>query len=250
MADAIGRTLWRLGVSRRHLLEWIPAAQAAIGPRLDVMGFARRMAGAIVDRRGRGDRRAGVPPWILAGGASLRRALAGFARVARFVSLPPAAASRLPMTDADAQALRRTARRTWRFFETFVTRGRQHAAARQFPGRSRARGRASDLADQYRPLSAFGRLRARFRLDRNRSGDRSAGGDARDDGPHATRARSSLQLVRHARSSPARAEIRIHRRQRQSRGASDRARQCLQGMAGPSARCGAAPRAASPTRST
>ena len=25
------------------------------------------------------------------------------------------------MTDADAQALRRTARRTWRFFETFVT---------------------------------------------------------------------------------------------------------------------------------
>ena len=48
MADAIGRTLWRLGVSRRHLLEWIPAAQATIGPRLDLMGYARRMAGAIV----------------------------------------------------------------------------------------------------------------------------------------------------------------------------------------------------------
>ena len=48
MADAIGRTLWRLGVSRRHLLEWIPAAQATIGPRLDLVGSTRRMAGAIV----------------------------------------------------------------------------------------------------------------------------------------------------------------------------------------------------------
>ena len=34
MADAIGRTLWRLGVSRRHSLESIPAAQTMIGPRL------------------------------------------------------------------------------------------------------------------------------------------------------------------------------------------------------------------------
>ncbi len=121
MADAIARTLWRLGVSRRHLLEWTPAAQAAIGRRLDLMGFARRMAGAIV-----------------IGGVTVLVALTSrhgswpvalpFAAlwlaspaIARFVSLPPAAASRLPMADADAQALRRTARRTWRFFETFVT---------------------------------------------------------------------------------------------------------------------------------
>ncbi len=34
---------------------------------------------------------------------------------------PPAAAAHLPMSDADAEALRGTARRTWRFFETFVT---------------------------------------------------------------------------------------------------------------------------------
>ena len=47
MGDAIGRTLWRLGVSRRRLLEWIPAAHATISPRLDLMGFAHRMAGAI-----------------------------------------------------------------------------------------------------------------------------------------------------------------------------------------------------------
>ena len=121
MADAIGRTLWRLGVSRRHLLEWIPAAQATIGPSLDLMGFARRMTGAIV---------IGAVAAIVAltsRHGSLPVALPFAAlwlaspAVARFVSLPPAAASRLPMTDADAQALRRTARRTWRFFETFVT---------------------------------------------------------------------------------------------------------------------------------
>ena len=32
MGDAIVRTLVRLLVTRRHLLEWVPAAQAAIGP--------------------------------------------------------------------------------------------------------------------------------------------------------------------------------------------------------------------------
>ena len=47
MGDAIGRTLVRLLVTRRHLLEWVPAAQAAIGPRLDLLAFYRRMAGAV-----------------------------------------------------------------------------------------------------------------------------------------------------------------------------------------------------------
>ena len=79
MVDAIGRTLWRLGVSRRHLLEWIPAAQATIGPRLDLMGFARRMAGAIVIGAVAAHCRTGVSARVLAGGASLRRALGRFA---------------------------------------------------------------------------------------------------------------------------------------------------------------------------
>ena len=80
MADAIGRTLWRLGVSRRHLLEWIPAAQATIGPRLDLMGLRASNGGRDRHRRGRGDCRADVSPRVLAGGASFRRALARFAR--------------------------------------------------------------------------------------------------------------------------------------------------------------------------
>jgi cyclic beta-1,2-glucan synthetase len=123
MADAIGRTLWRLGVSRRRLLEWIPAAQATISPRLDLMGFAHRMAGAIfigfavavvalASRHG---------SWPVA--LPFAALWLASPAVARFVSLPPGSAGHLPMTDADAQALRQTARRTWRFFETFVTSG-------------------------------------------------------------------------------------------------------------------------------
>ncbi len=121
MADAIGRTLWRLGVSRRHLLEWTPAAQATIGPRLDLMGYARRMAGALVIGGAAAfvalTSRHGSWPVALPFAALWLASPA----VARLVSLPAAAASRRPLTDADAQALRRTARSTWRFFETFVT---------------------------------------------------------------------------------------------------------------------------------
>ena len=48
MGDAITRTLYRLFISRRHLLEWVTAAQAATGPRLGLTGVYRRMAGALV----------------------------------------------------------------------------------------------------------------------------------------------------------------------------------------------------------
>ena len=123
MVDAIGRTLWRLGVSRRRLLEWIPAAQATISPRLDLMGFAHRMAGAIFIGSAVAvvalASRHGSWPVALPFAALWLASPA----VARFVSLPPRAAGHLPMTGADAQALRQTARRTWRFFETFVTSG-------------------------------------------------------------------------------------------------------------------------------
>src|SRR6202034_2911411 len=47
MGDAIARTLWRLFVSRRHLLEWTSAAQATIGRRLDQLGSYRLMAGGV-----------------------------------------------------------------------------------------------------------------------------------------------------------------------------------------------------------
>jgi cyclic beta-1,2-glucan synthetase len=121
MGDAIGRTLWRLFVSRRRLLEWVPAAQATMGARLDLLGFYRRMAGALVVAA------AALLVASLCGGGALRLA-APFAAlwiaspaVARWASLSPGAAGGLRASDVDARLLRLTARRTWRFFEAFVT---------------------------------------------------------------------------------------------------------------------------------
>jgi cyclic beta-1,2-glucan synthetase len=121
MGDAIVRTLYRLYVSHKNLLEWVPAAQASISRRLNLPGYYRRMVGALVVGA-----MALIVGWISGGGNAL---LAGaFAAlwlaspaVALAVSLPPRIASKKPLANDDAQALRLTARRTWRFFETFVT---------------------------------------------------------------------------------------------------------------------------------
>ena len=121
MGDAILRTLWRLFVSRRHLLEWVPAAQLASGPGLGLAGTYRRMAGAVVIAivtllvafvAGEGT-------WVLAVPLATLWALSP--AVAVWVSRSPHAAGRVAVSDADGTALRLAARRTWSFFETFVT---------------------------------------------------------------------------------------------------------------------------------
>jgi cyclic beta-1,2-glucan synthetase len=121
MGDAIARTLTRLFVTRRHLLEWVPAAQAAISPRLDLFGFYRRMAGAII---------IAIVAVIVASawGAGTWPLALPFAAlwiaspaIARWTSRSPVVAGKLSMSQCDARALRLVARRTWRFFETFVT---------------------------------------------------------------------------------------------------------------------------------
>ena len=121
MGDAIARTLWRLFVSRRHLLEWTPAAQTAAAKRLDLQGFAVRMSGA----------------FVLAATALLLALLFGHGSwpiatplvalwlispaVARYVSFSPGIETIAKISEGQSLALRQTARRTWRFFETFVT---------------------------------------------------------------------------------------------------------------------------------
>jgi len=120
MADAIARTLFRLFVSRRGLLQWVTAAQAKLSLRLGLRGFYRRMAGGvalatvtaiIVGGTGHGSRLI-VAPFVILWMLS--------PVVARWASRPPPVAGPKPVSAADAQALRLIARRTWRFFETFV----------------------------------------------------------------------------------------------------------------------------------
>ncbi|MGC2494223.1 GH36-type glycosyl hydrolase domain-containing protein [Candidatus Binatus sp.] len=121
MGDAISRTLYRLYVSHRLLLEWTTAAQAKRTRRLDVHGFYATMAGAMVlaaataafllfkDRGGAIVAAPFLILWMLS------------PAVARWASMPPPIAGATPLSLADTTALRLTARRTWRFFEKFVT---------------------------------------------------------------------------------------------------------------------------------
>jgi cyclic beta-1,2-glucan synthetase len=121
MADAIVRTLVRLFGTRRRLLEWMTAAQAKSGSDLALAGFYRGLAGAV-----------GLALAAFALVAVLRPAnlmlaapfiaLWTFAPVvARRISLPPLAAGDEPLSPDHERLFRLTARRTWRFFETFVT---------------------------------------------------------------------------------------------------------------------------------
>ena len=89
--------------------------------------------------------------------------------VARWVSLPPRIAEQETACPATTRsALRLTARRTWRFFETFVTAADHMLPPDNFQeDPTPARG-ASHLADQSRPLSAVAGQRPRLRLDRPR----------------------------------------------------------------------------------
>ncbi|WP_237355721.1 GH36-type glycosyl hydrolase domain-containing protein [Xanthobacter sp. YC-JY1] len=126
MGDAIVRTLWRLLVTRSHLLEWVPAAQASLARQLDLAGSYRRMAGGLVIAAVAVAVAAvaGEGAWPLA--AVFAVAWAASPAVAYRISRAPHPAGQLEMSDAQAQTLRLTARRTWRFFETFVTASDHH----------------------------------------------------------------------------------------------------------------------------
>ena len=121
MTDAIGRTLFRLFVSHRHLLDWVTAGQATVSPRLDLPGFYERMSSGVLI----GIVAAvlvwwvGSDAWPLA--APFLIAWIASPAIALWASLSPLVAGRLVVSDADARALRLVARRTWRYFETFVT---------------------------------------------------------------------------------------------------------------------------------
>ncbi|BBK39943.1 glycosyl transferase [Allostella sp. ATCC 35155] len=120
-ADAAIRTLRRLFVTRRHLLEWTTAAVSSAGPRLDILGFCRQMAGGTVLALVMAAAALTFQPsaWPLVLPLALLWLCAPL--VAQWASRSPKTAARRAIADADARDLRLIARRTWRYFETFVT---------------------------------------------------------------------------------------------------------------------------------
>lgn len=121
MADAIFRTLYRLTVSRRNLLEWTTAAQSASAKRHGLVGsyklmatsiLASVLAGTLVAYRGSSISIVVIPfalAWVLA------------PAVAWWISRVKVLENALASSPEDRKSLRIVARRTWRYFETFVT---------------------------------------------------------------------------------------------------------------------------------
>ncbi|GMU21218.1 MAG: hypothetical protein AMXMBFR13_13110 [Phycisphaerae bacterium] len=117
--DAIIRTVVRVWFTRRKLLEWVTASEAEQAAQTDLAGFYRSMwvapvmaalgAGAVLLWRPE------AAPVVLPIGILWALAPA----VAWWLSRPIEPA-RARLSDSDRAFLRYNARRTWRFFETFV----------------------------------------------------------------------------------------------------------------------------------
>jgi cyclic beta-1,2-glucan synthetase len=120
MADAIVRTLVRLYGTRQRLLEWVTAAQAKPGLGFDLAGFYRRMAAAVGLAVVAAALVAAVRPatWPVAAPFLVLWVLSPL--VAQRISVPPRATGDAPLLPRHERLFRLSARRTWRFFETFV----------------------------------------------------------------------------------------------------------------------------------
>ena len=121
MGDAIVRTLVRLFITHRHLLDWTTAAQSRRNSRLALANYVARMRGGmavallvgIAIALLRPENLVLALPWLLLWLAA--------PVVARYISVPWSDRPGPELSAADARSLRLVARRTWGYFERFVT---------------------------------------------------------------------------------------------------------------------------------
>src|SRR4029077_3223454 len=123
MTDAIVRTLVRMFITRKNLLEWVTAAQAKHAADLEISGIFKQMAGGvflavatitIVIFRMPHTASVALPFTVLWACAPI---------FALRISLPPRLTDLEPISSKETRDLRLIARRTWHFFENFVTAG-------------------------------------------------------------------------------------------------------------------------------
>lgn len=120
LLDAIARTLWRLVITRRHMLEWETAA--ATERRLGA-GFWDSARFMIVSPVG------AVVIAALVAYVRPEAWLAATPLIALWLAAPalafwvsrPITTSEEPLSDGERRSMRRMARKTWEFFELFVT---------------------------------------------------------------------------------------------------------------------------------
>src|SRR5262252_6248330 len=120
MADAVVRTLLRLVVTRRRMLEWVSAAQVSSNPGLDLGRIYLEMWGAVALAVA-----AGLVAVFSPGEARIVAAIFAVLwglspAVALWISRPAATGPPEQLSVDERQAILAAARRNWRFFETFV----------------------------------------------------------------------------------------------------------------------------------
>jgi cyclic beta-1,2-glucan synthetase len=124
--DAIVRTVFRLFINRRHMLEWMSFARSNYDRRSDLKGLALQLAGSLAF--------AGVTAAIVLAAepsnapfASAFLALWALSPlIARWASAPRDVEAHREIDADERKGLRLIARRTWRFFEVFVTAEGNH----------------------------------------------------------------------------------------------------------------------------
>jgi cyclic beta-1,2-glucan synthetase len=126
MVDAVVRTIWRLYVTKRNFLEWVTAAQADYGADLRLRVFYWHLRWGVILAVGAGFLFLVLKPgaWPAAAPLVLLWVLAPV--LAWRMSVPAKIAKSQILSSQETRSLRLIARRTWRFFETFVD-GEEHA---------------------------------------------------------------------------------------------------------------------------
>jgi cyclic beta-1,2-glucan glucanotransferase len=122
MTDAVIRTLLRLYVTKRNLLEWVTAARSGRAADLRIRVFYWRLRWGVILAVAAGLMVAVLRPaaWPLAAPLLLLWALSPM--LAWRISIPPKIAKSQVLSAEETRALRHVARRTWRYFEAFVDR--------------------------------------------------------------------------------------------------------------------------------
>lgn len=121
MGDAIVRTLYRLLVSHKNMLEWRTASQAFRSGGNSIEAYCKLMKGAFVIAA------VGLAAPLIAGSTGVIIAAifaifwAGSPVYAFLVSRSAETEDKLEISAQDTEKLRNFARRTWHYFETFVT---------------------------------------------------------------------------------------------------------------------------------
>ncbi len=121
MSDAVSRTLFRVLVSHRRLLQWVAAPRAGDAPRLGMVGYYRRMAWAPLLGFLVLALTVWTQPWVWLLTSAFAMLWIASPALAYGASQISATDGRPRLGRSETQALRSTARLTWRYFEAFVT---------------------------------------------------------------------------------------------------------------------------------